>query len=166
MLEIWKDVVGFEEYFKVSTFGNILSKRTGKILKQTVSKTGYKTFATKVGGRNGKAYCFKVHRLVAEAFIPNSDSKPMVNHIDGDKKNNYVENLEWVTASENIVHAYSFGLIKRLPQIRTRKLSTTEAAKLRELYLSGDHSERSLAALFGISKATTRSILVNETYTL
>lgn len=91
-------------------FGQVLSKRTNKILKQSISKTGYYTIATKIGGRNGISKCFKVHRWIAEIFIPNDLNKPFINHKDGNKLNNSIDNLEWVTNSENVKHAYSIGL--------------------------------------------------------
>lgn len=94
-MEVWKDVVGYEEYFQVSNLGKLFSKRSQKILKQTISKTGYYTVATRLGGRNGICKCFKIHRLVAEAFIPNPEQKRTVNHIDGNKLNNNLSNLEW-----------------------------------------------------------------------
>ena len=62
-------------------FGQVLSKRTNKILKQSISKTGYYTIATKIGGRNGISKCFKVHRWIAEIFIPNDLNKPFINHV-------------------------------------------------------------------------------------
>lgn len=110
MEEIFKDVVGFETLFQISNLGRVFSKRSNKLLKLHTSKTGYVTLATKIGGRHGFNKCFKVHRLVAEAFIPNPASKPQVNHLDGNKGNNIASNLEWATAKENIVHAFSEGL--------------------------------------------------------
>lgn len=123
--EIWKDMVGYEKYFKVSNLGNVYSKRTNKILKLTKSRTGYLCFSTRLGGRReSKAVLFRVHREVAKAFIPVPDNLIgyensnyygiiPVNHIDGNKLNNGVSNLEWVTHKENTQHAIETGLISR-----------------------------------------------------
>ena len=80
----------------------MFSKRTNKILKQGISKTGYPIISTKIGGRNGKAYCLKVHRLMALTFLTNPNNLPEVNHIDGNKLNNNLPNLEWISKSNNI----------------------------------------------------------------
>jgi hypothetical protein len=123
-MEEWRDVVGYEEYFQVSNLGRIFSKRTNKILKQTISKTGYFTCASKIGGRKGISICFKIHRLVAEAFLA-PPSKTLieecscsvykivpVNHKDGNKLNNIHTNLEWCSYRENMLHASKLGLLK------------------------------------------------------
>ena len=124
MQESWKDVKGYDELFSISNTGKLYSKISCKILKQHIRKNGYCTVASKIGGRNGKSVCFKIHRLVAEAFLdPPSQSLldevsktfygiVSVNHKDGNKQNNHVENLEWCSHSENIKHAYATGLIK------------------------------------------------------
>ena len=112
MEEIWKPVVGYEKYFEISSFGNILSTRTNKILKLHLGKMGYFHFSTKIGGRNGLCICLKVHRLVAEAFCERLDDSYEVNHKDGNKLNNNCSNLEWVSHSDNVIHAYETGLTK------------------------------------------------------
>jgi len=111
-IEIFTDCKLFPDLFKVSNFGQVFSKRTGKILVQGISKTGYRVISTRIGGRSGIAKCIKVSRMVASAFIDNPLNKPVVNHIDGNKLNNNSTNLEWVTHSENTIHAVETGLLR------------------------------------------------------
>ena len=101
-LEIWKDIDGYEGLYQVSNLGRIKSlnyKRTGrtKILK-LVKSNGYLDI---ILYNNGKCKHYLVHRLVAKAFIPNPDSLPEINHIDENKTNNKVDNLEWCTSKYN-----------------------------------------------------------------
>lgn len=107
--EKWRDVVGYEGLYKVSDLGRIYSISSNKLLFECKTNDGYiRNCLTKNGGQKLKRF----HRIVAESFIPNPDKLPQVNHIDGDKSNNRVNNLEWVTAKENIDHAVKLGLIK------------------------------------------------------
>jgi hypothetical protein len=121
--EIWKDVVGWEGMYLVSNLGNIRSldrlvrgpHPEGRIIKGKLRKLltvkGYLSINL-IDKKSGKSTRNSVHRFVAEAFIPNTDNKPEVNHIDGNKKNNKVDNLEWCTRIENVRHAINTGLMK------------------------------------------------------
>lgn len=108
--QMWKRFVWNNEItnYEVSENGEIKSLFTGKILKQSPTKDGY--FSVILHLRNGEKG-FRVHRIVALAFIDNPESKPYVNHIDGNKRNNVVTNLEWVTPRENTLHAIKIGLM-------------------------------------------------------
>lgn len=103
-----KDVVGYNGEYKVSDMGEVYSKRFNRPLKTYVTKSGYCRVKLY---HNAKGKMFQVHRLVAEAFIKNPLNKPQVNHIDGNKLNNSVANLEWCTCHENLVHACANRLI-------------------------------------------------------
>ena len=94
-MEKWKDIKGYEGLYQISDLGNVKSIRTNKILKYGYSHNGYRIV-------NLKGKMFRVHRLVAEAFIDNKEHLPYVNHKDENKENNNVNNLEWCTSSYNI----------------------------------------------------------------
>ena len=98
MPEEWKNVKGYENKYQVSNFGRVRNKVTHRLLKHGLNKNGY--HRVNLYNESGMKSKF-VHRLVAQAFIPNPDNKPQVNHIDEDKTNNIVSNLEWMTAKEN-----------------------------------------------------------------
>lgn len=114
-----KDIKGFENYYSVSDDGKIFSKVRRKYLKLNYKKNGYVYVTLQV---KNKKFTKRVHRLVAEAFIKNPDNKPFVNHIDGDKSNNSIKNLEWVTGKENNVHAIRTGLFNPKKQCHTYEL--------------------------------------------
>lgn len=105
--EIWKPVPNFPNY-EVSSLGRVRNVHTGK-LRKLYKGTTCKGYWNVGLYKDNKLYAKLVHRLVAEAFIPNPLDKKYVNHKDTDRENNSVENLEWVTASENIQHAMKFG---------------------------------------------------------
>lgn len=98
-LDFWKDIAGFEGLYQVSNVGQIKSVKSGKILKPNSNNTGgYLQVAL---SKNGKVKRFYVHRLVAEAFLPNEDELPEVDHINSDKTDNRVANLQWISKIEN-----------------------------------------------------------------
>lgn len=109
----WSAVVGYESLYEINANGDVrsLHKRNfHQLLSQRVDRGGYVTVRLSKNSKNSTLY---VHRLVATAFIENPDNKCFVNHIDGDRLNNKKENLEWVSHSENVLHAYEMGLIKK-----------------------------------------------------
>lgn len=111
----WRTIKNYPDY-EVSSSGDVYSKRTNRILSQGDSG-GYPMVVLCDGSMHSR----KVHRLVAEAFVPNPHNKPEINHIDGCKTNNNVDNLEWCTRSENIKHAFQTGLEVRSEFSGSRK---------------------------------------------
>lgn len=126
MSEVWKEVPRYKGAYLISNLGNLKSTErycyhNGKpwlvkerLLSKVIGHNGYIEYQITY---NKKHRSEKAHRLVAEAFLPNPNNKPFINHIDGNKQNNCVENLEWCTNQENILHAYHHRLIKRCKKI-------------------------------------------------
>lgn len=106
-MAVWKEVVGSNGQYLVSNTGKVKTAKTGRILKPAVDQRGYERVCL---FKMDRCKTFKVHRLVATAFIPNEEMKAQVNHKDGNKRNNCVENLEWMTNAENMHHANVNGL--------------------------------------------------------
>ena len=103
MTEIWKDIKGYEGKYQISSHGRVKAldyHRQGKqkLLKIKTDKDGYKVVGLR---KDGKQITFKIHRLVGEAFLPNPNKLPQINHKDENKANNYIENLEWCTVEYN-----------------------------------------------------------------
>lgn len=174
MEEIWKDIKGFEGEYEVSNTGKIKSKKrkNERILIPDVDRYGYLRvclFYSK-GGYIRK----KVHRLVAEAFLPNVNELPQVNHKDGDKKNNNVDNLEWCTAKENLRHALETGLRKKTykstphygEENGNSKITKEIAEEIRNSYISGsrEYGCRALARKYGLGVTTVRAIVNYKTW--
>ena len=109
--EKFHQIENFSSYF-ISRNGNIYNDRMDRIMNQNIIKgTGYK--AVNLKNDDGKYITKKVHKLLIQAFIPNLLNKKCVNHIDGNKLNNSLDNLEWCTHSENLQHAWNLGLRRR-----------------------------------------------------
>jgi len=102
-----KDVVGYEGLYTISDNGDVFSTYRKRLLKPYVSSDGYLRVNL---CKDKKAKCTMLHRIIAEAFIPNPNMLPFVNHKDGNKANFKIENLEWITASGNVYHAFKTGL--------------------------------------------------------
>lgn len=128
MLKI-KDIQGFESY-TVDTNGNVFSKIKNKYLRQTINKFGYCKVTLQ---KNKNRKMFSVHRLVANAFIPNLYNLPQVNHINGNKQDNRAKNLEWVTAKENMIKAVKIGLFENVKKIQRKNAIKNNLSKYHTL---------------------------------
>lgn len=159
-------VPGYKKLFWVTETGILISRRTRKVLAQTLSKTGYWTHASMIGGRKGQAICLKIHRCVGWAFIPNPDNKPFINHKDGVKTNNRYTNLEWVTNQENIDHAWATGLAIPLQgeAVGGSKLTNEEAGQLRDLHWNQKYSIAKIARMYNIHRATASRCIKYKRY--
>ena len=153
--------------YMVSTDGMVKRVETDRILKQKLDKDNYLSINMSMGGRGNTRQVF-VHRLVAEAFIPNPENKPQVNHKDGDTTNNCVSNLEWMTPSENQLHARKLGLKSDDTGTNSpnSNLTANQIQYCRTMYKPRDKTYgcTALAKRFNVSKSTMSYILNNITY--
>lgn len=157
----WRTVPGFDNYL-CSRTGFVKNKKTGRILKPADDSDGY----PKVTLTNSlkKKHCIAVHRVVATTYLWNKD-KPQVNHKDGNKHNNCVENLEWVTNKENIAHAIRTGLLKvKGSDNANAKINSRTAKHIRELFVSGKWNKCQLGRMFGISRTMVRYIVEGKNW--
>lgn len=161
-----REVKEYEDKFLISDNGLLISRRTDKVLSQNVNKGGYLNHATKIDGRSGVNKCFRLHRVVAEAFIDNPDNKPEVNHINANKADNTKKNLEWATAKENTRHAIESGLITTISgsEHSSCVFSKDQIFEIRNKITQANRSLRSIAADYGVDKNTIRDIKLGITY--
>lgn len=104
-MDSFKDIIGFEQYYSINRNGDVYSKRSGRLIKNYLNGNGYPFVTLSVKGRDPRKKHTLLHRLIAIHFIPNPDNKEEVNHINGIRKDHRIENLEWVTSSENHLHS-------------------------------------------------------------
>ena len=135
-MEIFKDIEGYEGLYQISNFGNVRSFRNRKerILKPGLDHKGYNYVSLCV---NSKRKNFKVHRLVGKSFIPNPNNNPQINHKNGIKIDNHTLNLEWVTQSENMLHAQKNGFKPVGSNAPHAKLIEAQVIDIRNEYKNG-----------------------------
>lgn len=166
--ELWKPIDGFEGMYEVSSHGRVRSLNRsvktvrglwtykGKILSQYVGNNGYS--CTRI---REKGFLALVHRLVADAFIPNPDNLNTVDHIDGDKQNNRASNLRWMSLSNNVKRFWK-GVRRDVGPSFCMKLDESSVREARRLKPS--HSFRALAVRFNVSKCTIMRAISGKTW--
>ena len=167
---MWKPVKGYEGFYCVSDDGEIKAlERTmhkGKchrtwhehILKTAIDAKGYLRTSL---SKNGKTSTVKIHRVVAEAFLENPFDLPQVNHIDGNKQNNSVSNLEWISQSDNMKHACKTGLKLCSGENNScSKLTVHDVVEIR----NSDLTQKELANLYGVSKTTIARVIHHKSW--
>lgn len=158
MEEVWENIVGYEGFYQVSNLGRVKSleriarNRHGyRPIRERILRTSDKGDYPIVGlhSSNG-GVTFPVHRLVAQAFIPNPENKPCVNHIDGSRNNNIVSNLEWCTYSENNQHAFDLGLSSKGSSHCRAKLSDEQVLQISSLLDDQKHTQVEISRMFNV----------------
>jgi hypothetical protein len=173
MTEEWKDITGFEGFYQISNFGRVksLGGKCGSAIRKpsirsiSLTKDGYEKVRLL---KDGKDKTVRIHRLVAEAFIPNPEGKDTVNHIDGNKKNNHVSNLEWADRSEQLYHAYKLGLkqSKVGSNNPVAKLSDEDVREIRKTYVrqSREYGTVALAKKYGVTNRVIGLVVSGKSY--
>lgn len=160
-MELWKDIKGYEGHYQISNSGEVksLKKNRQKILSNRVNAFGYHHVSLL---KDGKTKEKLVHRLVAEHFL-NETEKETVNHIDCNKINNHVDNLEWATRSEQMIHAYHHKLKK---PVHNGILTDEEVREIRSIYKARtkDLGMRALARKYNVSDSTIFKLISNRSY--
>ena len=161
--EIWKDIKGYEGLYQVSNYGRVRSldriivdnwctrKFKGKVLNPT-EHNGKQPYLYVALSKQGKAKKVFVHQLVAEAFVPNPENKPQVNHKDGNPKNNKASNLEWVTNAENTQHAYNTGLNSKSKKCSLINMKTKEIKEFPSMRQLGVYLGKSNGWVYSVVK--------------
>ena len=159
----WESVKGYKNYYLVSTTGLVYSIRSKKLLSPFIS-SGYLQIELNL---NGIAKKHLIHRIVAEAYLPNPNNLPCVNHKDGNKLNNDISNLEWCSYKENMEHASEYGLLKNIgSNSPARKLTEEDVKYIRNVYKKRDleYGSSAIGRKFGVDHKTIYAIVNGKTW--
>ncbi|MDW4095146.1 NUMOD4 domain-containing protein [Staphylococcus saprophyticus] len=169
--ETWKDIKEYEGLYSISSTGRVKRLARNRIIATGVNKPlkekEIKTFKGKLGyihvnlWKNGQMKQHRIHRLIMLTFTNKPQDKNVINHIDGDKTNNTLDNLEWCTARENTIHVYRTGLAKgkKGNENSQGKLTDEEVIAMRKLYATGDYTQKEIGEFFGVSRENARDIV-------
>lgn len=163
-----KQIENYEDYF-VDEAGNVYSKRKGSLKKLKPILTYYGYYEANIVNSKRK-FRAKIHRLVAQAFIPNPNNLPQINHKDGNKLNNNIENLEWCTAKDNLKHARETGLNNSIPRPNGRGTKNSRSILTEEKVLSirenpDNKTHKQLALQYGVAESTISGIIARLRWT-
>lgn len=153
--------IGFDYY--ATKEGEVYSSKTNKLVAKRINRSGYYIVNLSI---NGKCKTFALHRLIATAFIENKEDFPVVNHLDGNKMNNNVSNLEWVTYKRNSAHAKEMGLLNPARGLNSRhgRFSPDDIRNIRILLGSREYSWSKIAKIYNVTKAAIQSIANGTSY--
>lgn len=168
---MWKDIKGFEGFYQINEYGDVKSlsryiqnHSKKQLIPERILKTckvgkGYLTVCLRDGINTYRKY---IHQLVAEHYIPNPNNLPIPNHKDGNKENNYYENLEWTTYSGNNQHAYDTDLKDKGEDFYNAKSTDNDVC---EILKNGKYTTyQNIADIYNVSKATIRDVLIRKTW--
>lgn len=167
--EIWKPILGYEGLYEISNLGRVKSlpkikgrymQKNSNLLNPKTNRDGYLCITLQCDKLKKHV---QLHRLVTINFIPNLTNLPQVNHIDGNKKSNHVDNLEWCASKENINHGWEIGLYKRL-RSPMRRFTDEQIFEIKELYKT--MSQHAIGKRYGVSHGSIGRIVRNERYIL
>ena len=164
-LRDWKSVVGYEGRYEVSLSGEVRSILTGRILKPGTQSRGYQTVVLYDGSSPKRPQSKTVHSLVAEAFLGPRPDKMTINHLDGDKSNNRLDNLEYCSMSDNARHAVAHGLLAP-PRSHTAKLNEHQVKLIRAIFASKPPrgTQACLARALDVTPNTIRDVANGKHY--
>lgn len=174
-LSVYKDIPGYKNIYGISKNGEVIRyevvrpyKITGYTakykqitLKQEIDFKGYSRVSLNTGIKEKRQIKASVHRLVYQTYVGQIPKDLQINHIDGNKSNNHISNLELCTGKENVRHAIKLGLMKSLPSEKNPgvKLDWNKVRKIRKLYDGKQFSQRTLAKQFNVSRSAIKDII-------
>lgn len=155
---MWHKIPGIDPEYEINRLGEVRSCKRGgwKILKAKKMKIGYRMFSLRAGGRVRDV---TRHRIMAQTFIPNPNGLPEVNHIDGNKSNDSLENLEWVSHRDNIRHAARIGLMPRGDALPQTVISDEKVAQIRAAAATQTEKLGDIASRFGVRESEVSDLI-------
>lgn len=166
MIEEWKNIIGYNGKYQISNFGNVKSYKRykeGKILLPTKDKDGY--FQIGLRDENSKRKWYRIHRLVANAFISNPNKFTEINHKDNNPSNNKVDNLEWCTIEYNNKYRFTHGNGNNKGENGScATLTNKEVKEIRKKWNTGKYKVKDLMKLFSSTRAVISGVINNKTY--